>query len=154
MGIFDSLRRKKSLPNSGGKRLDKNVERLLEDYGRRISAAYADAEQVKQSQPKLSERDGMLIEAASMGLIPVPVHLASTLEEYDKMVAEAQRLENEIFDDYQVAFDDQFSAYSLLRQQTWWPEFVDFAREELGISDGDSIGRWQPLFKKLAPLCI
>ena len=73
------------------------------------------------------------------------------LEGYNRTVAEAQRLENEIYDEYGIAFDDKSSAYSLLRQQTWWPEWVDFARQQLNISDGDSIGRWQPLFKKLAP---
>ena len=147
MGIFDSLRRKKSPPNSDRKRLEKDVQRLIDESGKRIAAA----EQVIQSQPKLTERDRTLIEAASISLIPVPAHLAWMLEGYNRTVAEAKRLENEIYDEYGIAFDDQSSVYSLLRQQTWWPEWVDFARQQLNISDGDSIGRWQSLFKKLDP---
>ncbi len=115
MGIFDSLRRKKSPPNSDRKRLEKDVQRLIDESGKRIAAAYAHAEQVIQSQPKLTERDRTLIEAASIGLIPVPAHLAWMLEGYNRTVAETQRLENEIYDEYGIAYDDKSAAYSLLR---------------------------------------
>lgn len=151
MGIFDKLRRSQSSADSRSKRLEKDVDRLLEEYRRKISAAYADAERVIKRQPKLSDRDAMLLEAASIGLMPVPVHLAPVLEGYNKTVAEAQRLGREMYAEHGVVFDDHFSAYSHLRQQTWWPEFIDFVRQELNISDADSIGRWQPLFKKVAP---
>lgn len=131
--------------------MDKNVERLLEEYRAKISAAYAHAEQVRRSQPKLNERDAMLLEGSSIRLIPVPVHLALFLEDYDKTVAEAQRLEKQMYTECGVVNDHQSSAYSHLRQQTWWPEFVDFVRQELNISDANSIGRWETLFKKLSP---
>ncbi|MFC1971641.1 hypothetical protein ACFLV0_06965 [Chloroflexota bacterium] len=131
--------------------MDKNIEPLLEEYRERISAAYAHAEQVIQSQPKLDKRDAMLLEASSIRLIPVPVHLAQYLEDYDKMVTEAQQLETQMYTDYGVVYDQPPSAYSLLRQQPWWLEFIGFVRQELNISDANDIGRWETLFKKLAP---
>ena len=131
--------------------MDKDAERLLEEYRAKISAAYAQAELVRRSQPNLNKRDAMLLEASSIRLIPAPIHLAQFLEEYDKMVAEAQQLEKQMYIECGVVYDEQLSAYSHLRQQTWWPEFVNFVRQELNISDANDIGRWETLFKKLAP---
>ncbi len=131
--------------------MDKAVERLLEEYKTKIDAANAEYEQVIRSQPQLNERDRMLVEASSIRLIPVPAHLAQLLDDYDKMVYETLRLEQELFAEYGLVDDNQMSAYSFLRLQIWWPDFIKMAREELNITDADSVGRWQPMFKKIAP---
>jgi hypothetical protein len=67
-------------------RLDKDVERLLEEYRVKISAAYASTEQVKQSQPKLNEREAILLEASSIHLIPVSVYLVMFLDYWKRIL--------------------------------------------------------------------